>query len=95
MANYDDWKTTEPEPYATSRVSPRLQFKFACEGLLRAMGRASVPGISHVDDTFHEAEAVWFAKHVASEARRLGLIPAPIDVRVLVEMDVLAGELVD
>lgn len=74
------------------RTPARARFPYACDGLIAAIQRASVPGRSHVDDTFHEAEAVWFARHVAHEAKRLGLYRAPLDLDVLVQLDVDAGE---
>ncbi len=72
--SYDDAKTTEPEPYRGGQAGHRVSFRYACDGLLDAITKASRPGHSLTEDTFREADAVWFARHVAGEARRLGLV---------------------
>jgi hypothetical protein len=90
--SFDDWKTTEPPLQGGGLPHRAVCFRYACEGLVRAVERAAKPASTWLDDLYHEADAVWFAKHVCGEARRLGLIPPAVDVRVLVEMDVCAGE---
>ena len=74
--NYDTWKTTDPDTdrWGSGHISPRVRFPYSCDGMLSAIRKASEPAKYHVDDVYNEANAVWYAKHVASEAHRLGLV---------------------
>jgi hypothetical protein len=78
-------------------------FDHHVNGLIEAVQKAAQPAKYPPDHPLHDYEpyygeivggAVWRAKHVVREAKRLGLVESdPMDVRVrLVEMDVLAGE---
>jgi hypothetical protein len=70
-----------------------VSYRYACQGLLEAVKKACIPAEWHGDDQFNQASAVWFARHVAREARRLGLLPSePLDVQVVARIDVEAGE---
>lgn len=90
--NANHWVGSDTRDYGGSHPPSGVAFKQACEALRLAIEKASCPGLSHVDDAFHEAEAVWFSRHVAHEARRLGLLKEPLDVSVLIRLDVDAGE---
>jgi hypothetical protein len=77
-------------------------FTHHCDGLIESVKKAAAPAKYPPDHPLHDyapyygaivGRAVWQAMFVYREARRLGLLEsAPIDVNVLVEMDIMAGE---
>ena len=76
-------------------------FSHHCDGLIEAVKKAVRP-VDQVNGAWGDylpyygdlvGTAVWQAKFVAGEARRLGLIESePVSVNLLLEMDVMAGE---
>jgi hypothetical protein len=77
-------------------------FNHHADGLIDAVKKAAKLAKYPPESAWHSYEpyygdvvdrAVWQAKFVAGEARRLGLLdPEPVDVRVLLDLDVMAGE---
>lgn len=80
----------------------RHLFDYHADGLVEAVQKACQPAKYPVGHPLHDYEAfygpivfraVWQAKFVMREARRLGLLDECGDeVRVLVELDVYAGD---
>lgn len=69
-------------------TTPRqVRFKYLCEGLVDMVRSAARPGYERVDP-----HAVLLAKFAVREAKKLGLYKEPLDVNVLVQLDVCAGE---
>jgi hypothetical protein len=77
-------------------------FDHHADGLIESVKKAAAPAKYPPGHPLHDYEpyfgelvggAVWKTKFVVREARRLGLLEsAPVDIRVLVDLDVLAGE---
>jgi hypothetical protein len=77
-------------------------FNHHADGLIDAVKKAAKFAKYPPDSAWHSYEpyygdvvgrAVWQARFVCREARRLGLLdPEPVDVRVLLDLDVMAGE---
>jgi hypothetical protein len=77
-------------------------FTHHCDGLIESVKKAAAPAKYPPEHPLHDyspyygaivGRAVWQAQFVYREARRLGLLESePIDVNVLVDLDVMAGE---
>lgn len=81
----------------------RQQFDRDCEGLIDAIEIAATPDPygSTVWDGYRAyygdvvGRAVWQAKYCVRQARKLGLYREPLDLDVLVQLDVQAGDPVE